>query len=65
MARLSAVAISLQDSLVYRSSGESLLYFFTFLVIGIRLEPWIQIGNHRTPETSYFEDVINLSKIFF
>lgn len=58
-------AILLQGSLVYQSSGESQLHIFTFLIIGKRLEAWIQIGNHRTHKILYFENVINLSKIFF
>ena len=65
MARVSTVAILLQGSLVYWSSGESQLYFFTFLIIGKRLETWIQIGNHRIHKILYFENVIDLSKIFF
>lgn len=60
MAPLSTVAILLQGSLVYPSSGESPLYFFTIPIIGKRLEAWIQIGNHRT-----HENVISLSKMFF
>lgn len=59
------VAVFLQGSFVYWSRVESQLHFLTFLITGKRLEPWIQIGNHRTHRTLYFEYVINLNKIFF